>query len=452
VRQQLACAVAAVLGSLLGVGLWPAPGRAQGLTLAELLRSRGGPAGMHVQAWGREVAQLQRGPRAEEEPLRVDEAVRLAIARFPALQAARQEVEAARARVTLRGAHPNPRLAAKRESGETSDKAEGLEIHQDVELFGQWLIRRSKAGWELEGKEGSFRREVLDLTLEVQKAFFDVLAAETIAEVNRENLTVAEGLLRAAKRRFELGDAPRLEWVRSEVEYTRALQDVLRTQRELADKRAVLHFFLGRDLSTPIQLAEPPPSPLAGQQVEDPQRLARERRPELPEAMAAARASDRQVTLAWMDILPSFSVAYETTRSRASPAQESEQKLTLRASIPIFDFGAIRGQIREARAQRGAAGFRLDLVHQRLALEVQEAHLALAEAEKQLESYRGGILAQAEEVLKLTLGGYERGALTFLDVLEAQRSFRVTKSGLALAQRHYRQSAAQLERAIGGAP
>lgn len=388
---------------------------------------------------------------AQEGPLRLEEAVRIAVERFPALQAARREVDAARARVTSRGSFPNPKLELKRDSGTVTgiEQEESFEIHQDIDLFGQWLARRSKASWELSGKEGSLRRDILDLTLDVKRAFFDVLAAEAIAEVNRENLTVAEGLLKATKKRFEVGDAPRFEWVRSELEYTRALQEVLRTQRELAERRAGLNFFLGRDLRAGINLEEPPPSPLLGQKVEELQRMARERRPETQEATAAGRASDRQVTLAWMNILPHFSVAYEGLREREFPGRRGEHKLTVKASIPIFDFGSIRGEIREARAQRDAAGSRIELLNQRIALEVMEVHLALEEAEKQLESYRGGILKQAEELLNLTLRGYERGALTFLEVLEAQRSFRVTKSNFALAVRNHRAASARLERAVG---
>ncbi len=391
----------------------------------------------------------------QEGPLTLDEAVQTAIARFPALKASLLDVEAAKGRVTSRGSFPNPRLELKRETGAgfrpaPSDVEDALGVVQDAETFVQWWVRRKKASWELTGKEASYRRDVADLVVQVKAAYVEVLRAEAVVEASRENLSVAEALLRAAKRRFELGDAPRIEFLKSEVEYTKALQEVLAVQRELGVRRAGLNFFLGREPAALLELREPPdvrPGPRDLAALQD---LAAANRSELREAQADVRARETQVTLSWMRFLPHFSAGVEAFRERN--AGESESRLTIRAELPIFDFGSIRGELRESKAALGAAQSRLALARQTIEREVTEAYLSADEGEKQVESFRAGIVKQAEELLRASLIGYERGALTLLDLLEAQRSFRTTKTDYAVALRGLRAAYARLERALGVTP
>jgi cobalt-zinc-cadmium efflux system outer membrane protein len=385
----------------------------------------------------------------QETALTLDEALAIARERFPAILAAKNEVVAAQARVRSQGAFPNPRLGAKREEG-SGDREEGIELTQEIEVFGQWLLRRRKASWELRGKEQDLRREVLDLTLRVKTAFFELIAAETVAEVARENLSVAERLLKAARTRFETGDAPRADWIKAEVEYTRALQEVLRAQRSVGERRAGLGFFLGWDLAMPLKVVEPP-LPKIEQDVGPLRETALRLRPEVRRAEAGQKAAESQVSLAKSKWLPTFSVSAEYMRERKARASW-EYLVGPKVSIPIFDFGSIRGDIQQAKAAVEASRATVDLVREQVALEVEEAWLRAQEAQRQLESFETGVLSQAEQLLKLTLEGYEQGALTLLDFLEAQRSFRVTRTDYAFALRNYREAAAQLDRVVGASP
>lgn len=394
----------------------------------------------------------------QEVILTLDEAVKTAIVRFPALKASLLEVEAAKGRITSRGSFPNPKLELKRDTGfgfleqtKGTEKEDAIELVQDAETFVQWWVRRKKASWELSGKEASYRRDLADLVVQVKTAYFEVLRAEAVVEASRENLSVAEALLRAAKRRFELGDAPRIEFLKIEVEYTKALQGVLAVQRELGVRRAGLNFFLGRDPEALLQLREPLDLRPGLRELPALREMAATNRPEIREAQADVRARETQVTLSWMRFLPHFSAAVEVLRER-SPREPAESRLTIRAELPIFDFGSIRGELRESKVALEAAQSRLALARQSIEREVTEAYLSADEAEKQVESFQGGILRQAEEILRASVIGYERGALTLLDVLEAQRSFRTTKTDYAVALRTLRLAYARLERALGLTP
>jgi hypothetical protein len=109
------------------------------------------------------------GATGQELPLTLEEALKIARERFPSLLAANNEVLAARARVRSQGAFPNPSVEAKREEG-SADRKEAIELKQELEIFGQFLLKRRKAEWELAGKQQVFQREVVDLTLRVKTA------------------------------------------------------------------------------------------------------------------------------------------------------------------------------------------------------------------------------------------------------------------------------------------
>lgn len=166
---------------------------------------------------------------------------------------------------------------------------------------------------------------------------------------------------------------------------------------------------------------------------------------------AAQKAAEAQVSLAKSKWFPIFSVSAEFMRERKAGASW-EYLVTPKVSFPIFDFGFIRGEIQQAKAGVEAAKATVDLAREQVSLDAEEAFLRAEEAERQLGSFQTGVLGQVEELLKLTLDGYEQGALTLLDVLEAQRSFLGTKTNYAFARRNYHQAGAQLERAIGGSP
>lgn len=66
-----------------------------------------------------------------------------------------------------------------------------------------------------------------------------------------------------------------------------------------------------------------------------------------------------------------------------------------------------------------------------------------------VREYQGGILEQSERLAQLARTGYERGATSYLEVLEAQRTLRSTKTDYISALAKYAEAIARLEWATG---
>ena len=86
---------------------------------------------------------------------------------------------------------------------------------------------------------------------------------------------------------------------------------------------------------------------------------------------------------------------------------------------------------------------------QRIALEVQEAYAHLREARQLLASWRGQILPQIEEDIRISQKAYAAGEVPYLFVLETARRLTDARLREAEASGALQRATAQLERAVG---
>ena len=126
----------------------------------------------------------------------------------------------------------------------------------------------------------------------------------------------------------------------------------------------------------------------------------------------------------------------------------------LRAVItaPIFDFGSIKSEKRAAQADVRAQEASISVLRSQAAAQVEQALIRLDQQRDTVERYRIGIVPQTLDLLRKTQIGFDAGASTYLEVLEAQRTLRAVQSEYLQALIGVRTSEAQLESALGATP
>jgi multidrug efflux system outer membrane protein len=97
---------------------------------------------------------------------------------------------------------------------------------------------------------------------------------------------------------------------------------------------------------------------------------------------------------------------------------------------PIFDFGANRGNLTQARAQRDAAVATYEKAIQTAFREVADALAQRGTIEEQLAA-QAALTASSQEAYRLSEARYERGSDTFLNALVAERTFYAARQTLA---------------------
>jgi len=90
------------------------------------------------------------------------------------------------------------------------------------------------------------------------------------------------------------------------------------------------------------------------------------------------------------------------------------------------------------------------LVEHALAARNQQAD-QLRVADRQVHIYVENLIGEAEEVYRIASRSYEEGEASYLEVLEAQRILRTTRTEYTQALFEYEAALADMEQAVGGA-
>lgn len=380
---------------------------------------------------------------ASQNSLSLEEAVNIALKNNPNLIAMRSEVKAAMAGQRGARALSNPEIVLAPGIAGEAGSDEELTIIQPLEINGQRGVRTKIADAESNAVQASYKAAERDVVRSVKQAYWDVVQAQNVVELNRGNVEFLEALFQAAKRQADVGAAPGSQRIKAEVELTRARQDLMRAESDLAQAKASVNALLGRSPDDPFQPSDQLTfEPLAT----DAGRLrtaAQGRRPELAEAQAMLALQKAEVKGVEVQRRPDL--AFQVRRETFGGAGGAAIGIT----VPLIDWGSIRQTRRKAEAQVDAQEKRLAAVANAVALDVDSAVRQVVLTETLNRDYEQGVLSQAEQLADMAQKGYKSGANSYLEVLEAQRTLRNIRTEYYAVLADHLKALAQLEWAVG---
>ncbi|MFN3648229.1 MAG: TolC family protein [Armatimonadota bacterium] len=389
--------------------------------------------------------------QAEPAPLTLEEAVRLSLAQSPAVAAAAARLEAASA--GLRGARApfNPQAELAPGVGFTNGNAL---LSQQIDLGGRRSAQAEAAAGLRQAAEAELRLAQLQSAAETRAAYYDLVRTRAVEEAARETAELARQLRDAVKRRVEIGEAPLVQQTRAGIELARAEQDAVRAAGETRARAATLNLILGRPADTavvPAESLEIPEAPAPREQLLD---RAEQARPELAAARAVLAARRGAVAVARAARRPELfaELAADTWSLDRDPFNSRNLGLQARLSFPLFDRGRLRAEEDRARAGVREQEAEVEATRRAVRVEIERAAAELTAARQVAQSYREAILPQTEELLRSTRAGFEAGLTSFLEVLEAQRVVRQTRTEYQNALFDAVRARIALDRALGTAP
>jgi cobalt-zinc-cadmium efflux system outer membrane protein len=382
----------------------------------------------------------------EVAPLTLQDAIARAVDSDPGLRAANAGIDAARGGLRQARVRPNPTLDAEVENFNGQGNLRGFDgaestfsLSQEVELGGRRSARIRLADRELHGAELDRVLRGLDLIRDVQTAYFDALAAEELVLIAQERLATAEALNTSVARRVAAARDPLMAGARAEAGLAEARIALTRAQSEATTARARLASFFGGDAGfslVPADFALPRATDHAHEDLSDASpdlaRLAVQR----DQAGASTRV---ERSLAWQN--PTLSLGY-----RRFEDQDGEGALVAGVSIPLGVFDRNQGSVARARAQQRRAELELEAGRRDLTREHAALERAIATDAAAVQSTEEDVIPQAERALSLAQDGYNRGAFSYLDVLEAQRALSDARQTRIDALRSYHFNEAALDR------
>jgi outer membrane protein, multidrug efflux system len=391
----------------------------------------------------------------------------------PTLAAAAARVERARAVFGVTKADYLPRVDLGANAGglRTSAKATTTPVLQGrpVTFEGETFGLSASMGWELdlwgrvkrqaESAQAQLDASTLDaaaarvaLTADVANAYWQWRAlADEAAALQRLRDSRANAF-KVAQTRFDAGSSTTqdLERVRAELAAADAdVTDLPRRQALLLNQIAALTGQAAAELKLQASPMSAPPQLRAGM----PSELL-QRRPDLAQSLAQLHAATAQVGIAEAAFYPSIKL----TGSFGYSSEDLGSLISAPArlynfgpgiSLPLFEGGRNKANLASSKAQvdESLAAFR-----GRMLQALREVDDALAELQGRAATVdaQNRTLSSASQALTVARSRYDQGAVSYLDVTEAERTPLATERALAQLRGAQWAATAQLVKALGG--
>ena len=384
------------------------------------------------------IAQAQSSePTSTGPSLTLEQALALAGATAPTLDAATAGVRAAEAGRTVAGGRRGQYRGVR--SAETTA---GLAF--PIELGGKRSARIAVAdAIGSRARIGSALAEA-DLRLAVTQLYIEAAAADRRLVTAREQAGIAQEALRAAGVRVQAGRASPLEQQRADVLRINAEPAVERAQRLADVARDNLARRTGQPITGALDMAwydrvegYGPAQPIATAGT-----LA------LAAARADATTAEAQVRLARSQRVPDVTLSASARRLEAT----NDVAAVFGVSIPFPVFNNGKAAVAQARAQSDQAQALRRVAELDTAQDIARAQVEVANAATSARNASGPALASANEAARIARIGYREGKFGQLDLLDAERTLSETRTAAIDALATYHDAKARLERLVAAAP
>ena len=395
----------------------------------------------------------------------LDEAIQMALQHNHNLLAARTTIPQAEAEETTANLRPNPSLFADWEYLPLGSPA-----HQNPNLYGghstsdylhdntegdiglSYLLERGKKRQHRLQAAKDITAQTRSLVTDNERGLtFSVASLFVSVQLAQSTIELAEKDLKSFQKTVELGELRFNKGAISEDDYLKIKLQLLQfetdyQQAELAKIQALsdLRQLLGYEsVSADYDVAGPfDYQPLNGN-LEDFQLKALQNRPDLRAAQQGVTAARSQYELQRAIGKPDVTVQGNYSHVNAINAA------TVYGSIPLPIFNRNQGEIARTRLAIIQAQEQEKATNGQALTDVRDAYDGLRVSDRIVQLYRSGYLEVAQKDRDIAEYAYQRGAVSLLDFLDAERNYRATQLAYRQALASYLLALEQLRQAVG---
>ncbi len=325
-------------------------------------------------------------------------------------------------------------------------------ISWELDLWGKLRWARDASLAEFVGSIESRRALQMSLVAQVAQAYFELVALDNELAIVQQTVEARRESLHLVRLRYEGGLISEIPFRQAQVELAKTVTLVPDLERKITLKENELSFLTGEyphsirrtpitvDIVLPENLPVGLPSTLL------------ERRPDVRQAEQELIAANAEVGVAFTSLFPSITLT-------ANLGAESEELSDILKSPyhllsgtllqPIFAMGKNRARLKAKKAacERAAHAYEKTVLSA-----FKDAYNAITEFNKIKDIYdtRQRLEQSAKSTLELAQLQYVNGAIGYMDLLDAQRTYFEAQLSLSYAIRDKRITMVNLYKALGG--
>ncbi|WP_418953511.1 efflux transporter outer membrane subunit [Zeimonas sediminis] len=366
-----------------------------------------------------------------------------------------RDVQAAGLRPTLDGSASAQR--ARPAGGDTSNRFQaGLDASWELDVFGGRRSAVEAAEADVRAAQASLADAQVSLAAEAALAYIELRGLQSRLAIARRNLATQNETLQLAQWRTQAGltTSVEVEQARAAAEQTAAQVPAL--ENGIAQARHALAVLTGQApgaLQSALDDAREVPQPAGELALAIPAETLRQR-PDVRRAEERIGAALARVSQADAARYPSFrlggtlGLSAPTLGGLGSSAAIVDSLLAA-VSVPLFDGGAARAQVRVQEAALEQARVAYQEVVLNALKEVEDSLVALRGDRERLARLRNAAEAAANAAL-LAQNRYASGLIDFQVVLDTQRTLLSTQEGVAITAASVSADHVRLYKALGG--
>jgi outer membrane protein TolC len=394
---------------------------------------------------------------SDTQGITFQELAQTALNRNKEIEAVRESLRQAEARLTQARLRPNPSLEVSGTTdamfGNEGDNAFSVTYSHPLELGGKRSkrINVEEAGIEVTKAEIADKERLL--IGELRSLYVQAMGAASRMDLFDRLNGLNEQMVRVMDVRFRSGDASRLDSRLLAAETNQVRAQRLVAANQLTGTILQIRAIGGFSPTEPLLLKRPPLPAEIRESEESAVRLALENRPDLKAARVREELAEAGITLAKSQAVPTpaafvrygrESVPIVSTAGQPI-AFDRESVMEFGLSLPLPFFNREQGNIAEAASKRTQARSEREALEVAIRREVVLAYERFITAQQTLEILQTGVIQPNHESFQIVQLAYRLGEVRLLDIVNQQRVVVEAETSYANAQLEFNSALADLE-------
>ncbi len=260
-----------------------------------------------------------------------------------------------------------------------------------------------------------------DILVSVEQSYITILKAEETIKIAEKHERTVENHLKDMEMKYDHGRVALNDVLAVKVEVAWAREKVMKAKNSHILSIGRLNFILDRPIDQFLELVPlEDPLPILST-LESARQIALTNRPDMNSVRSENKETRLKRQVAEADYYPDISFIAEYIRQTEEPSTEPENwRAMVVMDYPLWDWGSTGHKINTARSVVRRSEHKLNSLESRIIAEVGEAWLKIEEADKSIE-VANEVMLHAKENLRIVGLGFDHGAKTSTDVLDAEK-------------------------------
>lgn len=318
-------------------------------------------------------------------------------------------------------------------------------LQQSIDFPLTTYFRLNRISNEKNALEEQLNHNKRELVASVKTKYVDVLYSRRMVDLRQKQINLAEKVKKTATTKLEAGEISELEVMKSEIQLAEA-HNLFEDANQLYHKsRYILFNTIGLDPSLQkYQINFDDTLFINPENISQTAVLENlDKQPLITSYKNSLAATSSQINEAWSSFLPRINLSYFYQDFGTGYDYNGFE---LGVSLPLWFIFNQNGDIQIAKAKNREIEWSVQETKLNMKTEIEHAWHGYEANKQKIQTYETTIRTNAEELLNLTLLGYQLGELDLLRLLDAQQTYLNSEINFYGALKDYYNQLIQLEK------